>query len=377
MLKGIDRANTEQFPSSELRIPGIHQHQSFAFFFIKITLPDHGKRARSVMASNLTSDAIDDDSSLEEYILLVLSDSNLPTGGFVASSGLESYWAHGLLQMLGSQWSASGVSTSSDQLVAFISASLDTYGHLIAGFLQDVHRIVYEYMLSTAQDTSTSLEYVANSVERLDIALHAMMLNHVAQRASKAQGIALLTLYAKSFAPLSNGQDLNDDPISIQASKRGYALLQEIKLRIRRGTSHGHLPICWAAFMAALGVRSSEKALAVHMFLQARAILSSAVRLNIVGPYLSHRLLAFDVKRIIDRSMAKVKNCKSGLLVKQDTKEEQPLSKFNANFDWDWQDDGQPDDDLSHSEMHPKTTWPLGDLLQARHDQLHSRLFNS
>ncbi|PWN38156.1 urease accessory protein UreF [Meira miltonrushii] len=318
-----------------------------------------------------------DDSSLEEYILLVLSDSNLPTGGFVASSGLESYWAHGLLHMLGSQWSTNGTSTPSDQLVAFISASLDTYGHLIAGFLQDVHRTVYGYMHSTAPDTSSSLEHVADTVERLDIALHAMMLNHVAQRASKAQGIALLTLYAKSFAPTPNGQDLKDDRISVLASKRGYALLQEIKLRIRRGTSHGHLPICWAAFMAALGVHSSEKALAVHMFLQARAILSSAVRLNIVGPYLSHRLLAFDVKQIIERCMVKVKDCKSGLLVEQDKKEEQLSCKSNADFDWVWQDDQQWADDRFNSGNDPKTTWPLGDLLQARHDQLHSRLFNS
>jgi urease accessory protein len=302
-------------------------------------------------------DHMKDDNTLEEYILLVLSDSNLPTGGFVASSGLESYWAHGLLQTLGSQWSKNGTSTSSEQLVAFISASLDTYGHLIAGFLQDVHRIVYDYMHSTAQDSSSSLNHVANTVEKLDIALHSMMLNHVAQRASKAQGVALLTLYAKSFAPLSNGENLIDTNDRI--------------------SSHGHLPICWAAFMAALGVHSSEKALAVHMFLQARAILSSAVRLNIVGPYLSHRLLAFEVKQIIQRSMIKVKNCTSGLLVKQDTKGDPPLSKFNVNFDWHWQDDGQWTENKIHSDNHPKTTWPLGDLLQARHDQLHSRLFNS
>lgn len=323
--------------------------------------------------------AYNDGDSLEEYILLVLSDSNLPTGGFVASSGLESFWAHGLLQMLGTQWSINGTSTSSEQLVAFISASLDTYGHLIAGFLQDVHRIVYEYMHSTSQDASSSLAFVAEEVERLDIALHAMMLNHVAQRASKAQGIALLTLYAKSFAPIPNSQEISNsvDRLSIQASKRGYALLQEIKFRIRRGSSHGHLPICWAAFMAALGVDSSEKALAMHMFLQARAILSSAVRLNIVGPYLSHRLLAFEVKQIIQRSMVQIKNCTSGLLLEQDKEEEQPLSKFNANFDWDWQDDGQWNDNGAPSGNHPKTTWPLGDLLQARHDQLHSRLFNS
>lgn len=324
-------------------------------------------------------DHMKDGNTLEEYILLVLSDSNLPTGGFVASSGLESYWAHGLLQTLGSQWSKNGTSTSSEQLVAFISASLYTYGHLIAGFLQDVHRIVHDYMHSTTQDSSSSLNHVADTVEKLDIALHSMMLNHVAQRASKAQGVALLTLYAKSFAPVSNGVSLVDtnDRISIQASKRGYALLQEIKFRIRRGTSHGHLPICWAAFMAALGVHSSEKALAVHMFLQARAILSSAVRLNIVGPYLSHRLLAFEVKQIIQRSMIKVKNCTSGLLVKQDRKGDPHLSKFNVNFDWHWQDDGQWTENQIHSDNHPKTTWPLGDLLQARHDQLHSRLFNS
>lgn len=305
------------------------------------------------------------------------------SGGFVASSGLESYWAHGLLQSLGSQYSSTTCSnTSSDQLVAFIAASLDTYGHLIAGFLQDVHQVVYAHINATStHDSFMSLHHVANMIERLDVALHTMMLNHVAQRASKAQGIALLTLYAKSFAPvLDQGKlDINHDGNQSVRQNRGYALLQEIKIRIRRGTSHGHLPICWAAFMAALNVQSSEKALAVHMFLQARAILSSAVRLNIVGPYLSHRLLAFDVKEIIERTMNKIKDCTSGLVADQSTKGNHLSLSLNVNtdFDWTWPDEEISNDDRSHVQTHPKTTWPLGDLLQARHDQLHSRLFNS
>ena len=33
----------------------------------------------------------------ESYLVQLLSDSNLPTGGFIASGGLESYHAHGFL----------------------------------------------------------------------------------------------------------------------------------------------------------------------------------------------------------------------------------------------------------------------------------------
>ena len=80
----------------------------------------------------------------------------------------------------------------------------------------------------------------------------------------------------------------------------------------------------------------------LHLFLQARAILSSAVRLNLVGPYASQRLLLTDVRPAVTAALDA------------------------------WR---------KHAEIveegGPATTWPLGEILAARHDQLHSRIFNS
>jgi hypothetical protein len=51
---------------------------------------------------------------------------------------------------------------------------------------------------------------------------------------------------------------------------------------------------------------------------------------------------------------------------------------------WDWPEDQDPSSS-AHDPEHgfwttpsaPATTFPLGEIIQARHDQLHSRLFNS
>lgn len=334
----------------------------------------------------------DDAEALQEYILLVLADSNLPTGGFVASAGLESYWAHGLFQLLGRSpflVEQHGQNTAAPQLVAFIAASLDTYASTVAGYLLDVHRIAWAFKYAPQNgDERAFMLATASKIVRLDESLHAMTLNHVAQRASKAQGVALLTLYAKSFAPFDTRTSSSDEPqeaMRKQAEQRASSLLQELKLCIRRGDCHGHLPICWAVFMAALGIQEGKRALAVHLFLQARAILSSAVRLNIVGPYLSHRLLAYDVNALIKKAVSDVASFTMGLdepvqleangaVAVKDGGSSNIAQKDPSEWEWTWPEDGAWD---RSAELAPRTTWPLGDLLQARHDQLHSRLFNS
>jgi urease accessory protein len=223
--------------------------------------------------------------------------------------------------------------------------------------LLDVYRCTTDFIKRHA--ASEGVETTLNQIKNLDQALHAMTLNHVAQRASKAQGVALLTLYAKSFA----------QPNELAGVSK---LLQEMKKRIRAGFMHGHLAVCWAVFMAAVGVEGGERALAMHLFLQARSILSAAVRLNVVGPYQSHRLLAFDIKDVIADVIRHTRSHSSGLLDVDDD----ALAPLNTpnDFAWTWQDDGAW---KSAYNAAPKSRWPLGDLLQARHDQLHSRLFNS
>lgn len=90
----------------------------------------------------------------------------------------------------------------------------------------------------------------------------------------------------------------------------------------------------------------------LHLFLQARAILSSAVRLNLAGPYAAQRLLLVDIRQIVNKVLAEQEI--------RDQRQADAPAGLNEN-----EEDG------------PATTWPLGEILSARHDQLHSRIFNS
>lgn len=83
----------------------------------------------------------------------------------------------------------------------------------------------------------------------------------------------------------------------------------------------------------------------LHLFLQARAILSSAVRLNLAGPYAAQRLLLVDIRQVVNK-----------VLDEEEVRRKQQCG---------------------NEEEGPATTWPLGEILAARHDQLHSRIFNS
>ncbi|UZJ53970.1 hypothetical protein CBS101457_003290 [Exobasidium rhododendri] len=297
-----------------------------------------------------------------EYLILLLTDSNLPTGGFVASSGLESYYAHGLLRP--------GV----EGLLQFIRLTLETYSNNSAAFLLGTHRLIASHVSNF--DKSHDAELVAqrrqallDDICQLDEHYHSMTLNHVAQRASKAQGIALLTLFTKSFSTTATSNTLHGPECS--------QIIRQLKADIRADASHGHLPICWAAFTACLGI-NAQRSLQVHLFLQVRAIISSAIRLNIVGPYLAHRLLAFNAREIIDETLKVVNDSVVGSNVAKKTAAVMVDEDEEGGWKWTWEENSCVTDDQQQNSTHtPRMTWPLGDLIQARHDQLHSRLFNS
>lgn len=190
-----------------------------------------------------------------------------------------------------------------------------------------------------------------------------------------AQGVALLTLYTKSFAwelaKLGKHRPGDED-------SEPTKIIKAFKHEVRLGASPGHLAVCWGAFAAALEIEQ-ERATEVHLFLQARAIVSSAIRLNIVGPYLAHSILAFHVKPLIEAASFNVPMTEpvreegSAKPVTKTTVEDGVVDDDEEQgWAWDWEDEP-----FWKDESGPKTTWPLGELIQGRHDALHSRLFNS
>ncbi|KXN92309.1 hypothetical protein AN958_08540 [Leucoagaricus sp. SymC.cos] len=273
---------------------------------------------------------MDDDKT---YILLLLADSNLPTGSFVASAGLESYVAHGFLQ-------------KNSNIVHFVRDSLATYAHTALAFVSDAHKTVSAYASDMEEDVDRTLDKLVS----LDDLYEAMTLNHVARRASKAQGIALLTLYSKGFSrPVSLSQNIEQDIRTKE--NRMSRLLDKYKLLIRREEAPGHMPICWGVLTGALGL-TLERSQFLHLFLHARSLLSASVRLNDIGPYGAQQLLLHAVHPLVAAEAVGCRDLRTGVL----------------------SDNGEGFNQTTHG---PANTWPLGEILAARHDQQHSRIFNS
>ncbi|TFK99078.1 urease accessory protein UreF [Pterulicium gracile] len=273
------------------------------------------------MASSTTTDNSEID---EQYLLLLLGDSNLPTGSFIASSGLESHEKHGF-------------HLSKDSTLSFIRDSLHTYSRSAIPFISDSWATITSFKRGEL-DVQRTME----DIKRLDELYDAMTLHNVARRASKSQGVALLTLYSKGLSR----------PWNETEEQKGLSkLIFDIKLRVRREGFDGHLPICWGILTAALGL-SLERAQFLHLFLHARGLLSAAVRLNTLGPYNAQQVLLHDVKPLVVMEAAACKDLRTGV-------REDDASEFDIT-------------------MHgPANTWPLGEILAARHDLQHSRIFNS
>jgi len=188
----------------------------------------------------------------ESYLLLLLSDANLPTGSFVASAGLESTAAHALLHVPGPPGS---------DILAFLRSSVDTYARSALPFARDAHRVAAAY--ASGETPEPELDAALAALTRLDALYDASTLNHVARRASCAQGAALLTLYTKGFARppmlLTTATDAAD--YDEQRENRAAALVAALKRRVRRGEPDapaGHLPVCWGVLTGALGLTVGE-----------------------------------------------------------------------------------------------------------------------
>jgi urease accessory protein len=178
----------------------------------------------------------------ETYLLLLLADSNLPTGSFVASAGLESFGTHGFF---------SGSNDNLNNTVNFIRDSVATYARSALPFVADAHRVVMKAVAGgCADDLVGTLDRTYEEIKALDDLYEAMTLNHVAKRASKSQGVALLTLHTKGFSP---PKSLSMYQMTARDTFVGK-LVGEYKLRIRREEVQGHLPICWGVLTAALNV---------------------------------------------------------------------------------------------------------------------------
>lgn len=229
-----------------------------------------------------------------DHLLYVLLDSNLPTGGFVASSGLESWAKHGFLHFdpIPSERSHGHASSSNGDhdavedglkygrrpasqmgaaagVMAFTEAEMGSYHSTTGPFVRAAWEIVRLYLDSNTVAAPKSEDLIVDKLLRLDQYHEVSLLSHVSRRASKAQGVAMLTLYTKGLCPpigseLSRakvGPYVEGDTASPhemegrqQRDLTARSLIDAYKLLIRKAQAPGHLSIAWAVITAALGI---------------------------------------------------------------------------------------------------------------------------
>jgi len=159
------------------------------------------------------------------WLVWQLVDSAFPTGGFAHSSGLEAAWQHGEVRQR-------------DELILFLEASLHQLGRAALPFV------------GAAFDS-------AERLAEFDSLCEAFTSNHVANRASRAQGRAFLKAMERIFKSEMQNPE-SEIPFAHFAPVFGACLC---RLEVPR-----------------------ETALQMFFFSHLRGVLAAAVRLNIVGP---------------------------------------------------------------------------------------------
>jgi urease accessory protein len=179
---------------------------------------------------------------MDDLLLWQLADSAFPSGAFAHSGGLEAAWRQGEVE--------------AQSLGDFLAACLRQSAHGQLPFTLAVRERPSEFT-------------------RLDARLHAFLVNHVVRRASLRQGSALIA----SAAAIFGDRELLSlrDRLRNAGDREGEAV-------------QGHFAAALGMVAARLQL-SREATAKLYLFITLRDLISSAVRLGLVGPLAGQSLL--------------------------------------------------------------------------------------
>ncbi|KAG3115013.1 hypothetical protein PI124_g744 [Phytophthora idaei] len=204
-----------------------------------------------------------------DWAVWQMVDSLYPTGGFAHSLGLEAATQEGLV--------------TAASLRDFLSASL----HQSANFALPLVFSAHQIATMPDFDTNTLVE----SVLSLNSRTTALYSNHVARKASFAQGAALLRLALSTYAP------------SYPRVQTLLTIRKEAKMGKQGGVHHA---VLLGVVCALLGVEA-EPTQRMYLFVTTRDVLSAATRLNLVGP-LEAAKLQFETTSLLEKVFQAKKN---------------------------------------------------------------------
>ncbi|KAK5799330.1 hypothetical protein F5H01DRAFT_384576 [Linnemannia elongata] len=275
------------------------------------------------------------------WLLWQFLDSALPTGGFIASNGLEAFAK------------LHPDATSPKDVEAYVNWSVHSCGYTNLPFVTAVWKLVDEWtlrdsQLKTEKGKAKAMKSVLHRIGNIDREYDVFMNNAIQNAASRKQGDGIVMMGVKCFADQLNHKasskaksrmlEEEEEEEGEEESELGpnIRILKPFKALLRSEEVAGHYPIAFAMIARLLGFDLATTRY-LHLHLHARTLLSSAIRLALVGP--------FQAQHIMTRSQAKARfiDAKTADLTIEDAAQ----------------------------------TFLLGDICSGVHGRLWTRLFNS